>query len=172
MPGTACTALEVLRARVIHEDTTHDLGRHREKMGAVLPPHAGIADEPQVGFVDESGRLKPVAGPLAPHVPPDRPVQLVVHVRSRSTPTGYSSTRAGSSRSPSCRMKRSHSFGSMLTAPSGTIEQRRTDATFRGPSTIDRAGNFYLVVNADVETGTIPFTVSVVPRRPVDRSWR
>jgi hypothetical protein len=30
------------------------------------------------------------------------------------------------------------------------------DATFRGPSTIDRAGNFCLVVNADFETGTIP----------------
>jgi sugar lactone lactonase YvrE len=52
---------------------------------------------------------------------------------------------------------------------SGTIEKRRTDATFRGPSTIDRAGNFYLVVNADFETGTTPFTVSAVPRERVDR---
>jgi Cu-Zn family superoxide dismutase len=47
---------------------------------------------------------------------------------------------------------------------SGTVEQRRTDPTFRGPSTVDRAGNFYLVVNADFETGTVPFTVSAVPR--------
>lgn len=52
---------------------------------------------------------------------------------------------------------------------SGTIEERRIDATFRGPSTIDRADNFYLVVNADFETGTAPFTVSAVPRGPVER---
>jgi sugar lactone lactonase YvrE len=51
----------------------------------------------------------------------------------------------------------------------GTIEERRIDATFRGPSTVDRAGNFYLVVNADFETGTTPFTVSAVPRERVDR---
>jgi Cu-Zn family superoxide dismutase len=52
---------------------------------------------------------------------------------------------------------------------SGTVEQRRTDPTFRGPSTVDRAGNVYLVVNADFETGTVPFTVSAVPREPVER---
>jgi hypothetical protein len=52
---------------------------------------------------------------------------------------------------------------------SGTVEERRTDPTFRGPSTVDRAGNSYLVVNADFETGTTPFTVSAVPRGPVAR---
>lgn len=52
---------------------------------------------------------------------------------------------------------------------SGTVEERRTDSTFRGPSTVDRAGNFYLVVNADFETETTPFTVSAVPRERVDR---
>lgn len=52
---------------------------------------------------------------------------------------------------------------------SGTVEERRTDPTFRGPSTVARAGNFYLVVNADFETGTVPFTVSAVPRQPVER---
>jgi hypothetical protein len=30
-------------------------------------------------------------------------------------------------------------------------------------------GNFYLVVNADFETGMVPFTVSAVPRAPVER---
>jgi sugar lactone lactonase YvrE len=52
---------------------------------------------------------------------------------------------------------------------SGTVEQRCTDPTFRGPSTVDRAGNVYLVVNADFATGTVPFTISAVPREPVKR---
>lgn len=51
----------------------------------------------------------------------------------------------------------------------GTIEEQRTHPSFRGPSTVDRAGNYYLVVNADFETGTTPFTVSAVPREPMDR---
>jgi sugar lactone lactonase YvrE len=52
---------------------------------------------------------------------------------------------------------------------SGTIEERRTDPTFRGPSTVDRAGDYYLVVNADFATGTTPFTVAAVPRERVAR---
>jgi hypothetical protein len=52
---------------------------------------------------------------------------------------------------------------------SGAIEERRTDATFRGPSTVDRAGHYYLVVNADFATGATPFTVSAVQRKRVHR---
>jgi sugar lactone lactonase YvrE len=65
---------------------------------------------------------------------------------------------------PTLTFIRLHAHGT-----SGTIEERRTDATFRDPTTVDRAGNFYLVVNADFETGTTPFTVSAVRRGPVDR---
>jgi Cu-Zn family superoxide dismutase len=39
-----------------------------------------------------------------------------------------------------------------------------TDATLRGPSTVARAGERYLVVNADFATSTQPFTVSGLPR--------
>jgi hypothetical protein len=39
-----------------------------------------------------------------------------------------------------------------------------TDATLRGPSTVARAGERYLVVNADFATSTRPFTVSGLPR--------
>jgi hypothetical protein len=34
------------------------------------------------------------------------------------------------------------------------------DPTFRGPSTVARARNFYLVVNADFGASTMPFTVT------------
>jgi Cu-Zn family superoxide dismutase len=53
-------------------------------------------------------------------------------------------------------------------AERGTVVERRTDPTLHGPSTVARAGNFYLVVNADFETGTIPFTVTGLPRNDDD----
>ncbi|MBI3805193.1 MAG: superoxide dismutase [Nitrospirae bacterium] len=45
----------------------------------------------------------------------------------------------------------------------GTVVARRTDPTLRGPSTIARARDLYLVVNADFATSTPPFTVSGLP---------
>ena len=48
----------------------------------------------------------------------------------------------------------------------GEVVDRRTDATLRGPSTIARARQLYLVVNADFATSTTPFTVSGIPRQP------
>lgn len=53
-------------------------------------------------------------------------------------------------------------------AERGTVVERRTDPTLRGPSTVARARNFYLVVNADFETGTTPFTVTGLPRNSDD----
>jgi hypothetical protein len=44
------------------------------------------------------------------------------------------------------------------------LEAQRGDASFQGPSTIARARDRYLVVNADFATGTPPFTVSALPR--------
>jgi len=49
-------------------------------------------------------------------------------------------------------------------ATRGQVVERRTDPTLRGPSTIARAENLYLVVNADFATSTTPFTVSGLPR--------
>jgi len=46
----------------------------------------------------------------------------------------------------------------------GAVVAHVTDATFRGPSTVARARNRYLVVNADFATSTAPFTVSGVAR--------
>jgi sugar lactone lactonase YvrE len=45
------------------------------------------------------------------------------------------------------------------------LRATRTDPTLRGPSTVDRAKNLYLVVNADFATSTTPFTVSGLSRK-------
>jgi len=52
----------------------------------------------------------------------------------------------------------------------GEVRDVRTDATLKGPSTIARADNRYLVVNADFATSTTPFTVSGLSRRGDDHS--
>ena len=46
----------------------------------------------------------------------------------------------------------------------GSVEERRTDASFQGPSTIARARDQYLVVNPDFATSTPPFTVTALAR--------
>ena len=51
-------------------------------------------------------------------------------------------------------------------AARGRVVERRTDPTLRGPSTIARARQLYLVVNADFATSRTPFTVSGIPRQP------
>jgi len=43
--------------------------------------------------------------------------------------------------------------------------ETRTDPTFQRPSTVARARNLYLVVNADFTTNTPPFTLSGLPRK-------
>jgi sugar lactone lactonase YvrE len=48
---------------------------------------------------------------------------------------------------------------------SATFLFSRTDPTFQRPSTIARAKNTYLVVNADFTTNTPPFTLSGLPRQ-------
>lgn len=49
-------------------------------------------------------------------------------------------------------------------AERGKVVERRTDPTLREPSTVARARNFYLVVNADFGASATPFTVSCLPR--------
>jgi sugar lactone lactonase YvrE len=46
----------------------------------------------------------------------------------------------------------------------GTVQQRRTDGSFRTPSTIARADGLYLVVNPDFALSRLPFTVTGLPR--------
>jgi hypothetical protein len=53
---------------VIHEDAPHHLRRDAEELRAVLPLCAVLIDQPQVGFVNECGRLQRVIGALTPQV--------------------------------------------------------------------------------------------------------
>ena len=50
-----------------------------------------------------------------------------------------------------------------LAAAGGAIDP--TDPTFQRPSTLARAHNLYLVVNADFTTNTPPFTLTGLPRQ-------
>jgi hypothetical protein len=45
-----------------------------------------------------------------------------------------------------------------------TLERTQTSDKLRGPSTVDRARDLYLVVNADFATNRRPFTVAGLPR--------
>src|SRR5262245_20993614 len=49
-------------------------------------------------------------------------------------------------------------------AARGTIVGHVTDATLRGPSTVARVGDRFVVVNADFATSTAPFTLSGIAR--------
>jgi Cu-Zn family superoxide dismutase len=49
-------------------------------------------------------------------------------------------------------------------AARGTIVGHLTDPTLRGPSTVARVGNRFVVVNADFATSTTPFTLSGIAR--------
>jgi hypothetical protein len=53
-------------------------------------------------------------------------------------------------------------------ASRGTVAGHLTDPTLRGPSTVARAGDRFLVVNADFATRTVPFTVSGLARADDD----
>jgi hypothetical protein len=59
--GAASTLLRQSRPSVIDQDAAHDASRHGQKMSAVLPVHAGGADEPEIGFVDERALTSAVA---------------------------------------------------------------------------------------------------------------
>jgi Cu-Zn family superoxide dismutase len=50
-------------------------------------------------------------------------------------------------------------------ARTAKLQRTRTSDKLRGPSTVDRAKNLYLVVNADFTTSTKPFTVAGLPRK-------
>ncbi len=49
-------------------------------------------------------------------------------------------------------------------ADRGRVIERRSDPSLREPSTVARARNFFLVVNADFSTSLTPFTVTALPR--------
>ena len=66
----------------LDEDAAHGDRRGGEEVSAPVPPAIGaVAGQPQVGLVDEGGRLQREAGRLARDPRPRQPAQLVVDLR-------------------------------------------------------------------------------------------
>ena len=66
--GVAAALEGVLRAGMVDQDATHELGGDPEEVGAALPGNAGLVDELHVGFVNEGGGLEGMVGAFAAHV--------------------------------------------------------------------------------------------------------
>jgi hypothetical protein len=46
---------------MVNQDATHHLGRQREEVRPILPGGVALANQPQIGLIDERGGLKDVA---------------------------------------------------------------------------------------------------------------
>src|SRR5262249_55928126 len=69
-------------AGVIDQDAAHGLGSGGEEVAAAVEPLL-VADEPQVGLVDQGGGAEGVAGRFAGHPRCREPAQLVVDEREQ-----------------------------------------------------------------------------------------
>ena len=75
----AAAFLVALRSRRVDQDPSHQPGRHRQEVGAILPVHVLGVDEAQVSLVNERRRLEAVARTFAGHAPPRDAVQFLLH---------------------------------------------------------------------------------------------
>ena len=75
----AASTFEVVPSRSLHENATHQLRRDGEEVRSILPPHPLVVDQPDVGLIDQRGRLEAVVGSLAPHVPVGEPTEFGIH---------------------------------------------------------------------------------------------
>ena len=64
---------------MIDEDAPHHLGRHGEEMGAILPAHAVVSHQAQVGLVHEGGRLERVAASLTLHIAVSQAAEFLIN---------------------------------------------------------------------------------------------
>jgi hypothetical protein len=69
------------RPRSIQQNAPHDLGRHGEKVGAVLPVDVSHVDQAQVGFVNQGCGLEGAAGALVLHAVAGDAAELSVDPR-------------------------------------------------------------------------------------------
>jgi hypothetical protein len=79
--ATASSLGRVTRPRVTDQHATHDVRSEREERRTVLPLHAGLIDQPKVGFVDERRRSQRMAGPLVSQPPARHAFQLDIDGR-------------------------------------------------------------------------------------------
>ena len=66
-------------AGVVDEDAAHGFGGGGKEMRPVLPARVGLANEAQVGFVDERGGLQRLPGRFVRHLLGSQPAQFIVH---------------------------------------------------------------------------------------------
>src|SRR5262249_945711 len=80
----ATMLVPLLAPGMLHQDAAHGLGTGGEEMAAMVPLVAvGGADEPEVGFVNESGRLQGVAGRLVGQAGRGKAAELVLAPRQQ-----------------------------------------------------------------------------------------
>jgi hypothetical protein len=65
-------------ARVINQDSAHQLGRDCEEVGAILPPHSLAVNQAKIRLVYKSGGLKGDAASFAQKIVAGHPMQLVI----------------------------------------------------------------------------------------------
>jgi hypothetical protein len=83
-PPLAAMFVPLLAAGVLHRDAAHGLGTGGEEMAAMIPVVAtGGADEPEVGFVNESRWLQGVPRRLVGQPGGGEAAQLVVDQREQ-----------------------------------------------------------------------------------------
>jgi hypothetical protein len=70
-------------AGALHEDAPHRFRRRREEMPAVLPLLSLLADEPQIGFVNQGRGLKGLVRRFMSHPPRSELAQFFVNEREQ-----------------------------------------------------------------------------------------
>src|SRR5688572_30690537 len=71
------------RFGIVQQDAPHDLRGDSEKVSAILPADVPLIHQLEIGFVDERGGLKGMAGPLAAELAAGDALQLVVNQRGQ-----------------------------------------------------------------------------------------
>src|ERR1019366_5440915 len=75
----ATPAFQVVTPRMVYQYAPHQLSRNGEEMGAILPLHALVIHQAQVGFIDQGRGLEAMAGALMSHVAARQAVEFVVN---------------------------------------------------------------------------------------------
>ncbi len=80
---------------MVDQDPPHRLRGDREEVPAVLPLDSGLVDQPEVGLVDERGRLQRLVRPFAAELAPGDRAQLAVDPRHQALGRAVLAARPG-----------------------------------------------------------------------------
>ncbi len=92
----AAASFHVVAASMFHQNAPHQLGRPREKMRSILPLHALVIHQANVGFVYQGRRLQAVAGAFASHVAARQAAEFVIDDGGQPLERGSFSVAPGS----------------------------------------------------------------------------